>query len=927
MKPMRPAVQNRVGYAIAGAFIAGYLDLATVGVIGPLPLLLGAGLGYLFGRVRDLERSVEELQQARTRPAAPSPRPEAPGQPAPPATEAPGPAADSATGMPGWAAAAETPGTPSWPERGAPVSAAAAPPPEPVGRRPSPRGRDLGARIDAGVRAARRWLTTGNVPVKVGVIVSLFGVAFLLKYAVDRELIRFPIELRFLLVALAGVALMAIGWRLRMRVRVYALSLQGGGSGILYLTVFTALRLFGLLSPTTSFALLIALTVCTGALAVLQNARALATLGIVGGFLAPVLVSTGSGSHVVLFSYYLLLNAAILGVAWFRAWRELNLIGFVFTWLIGGWWGYEHYESAMFDTTEPFLILHFFFYQLVAVLFAWRQPPRLRGVVDGTLVFATPVIAGALQALLLADTEYGLAWSALAAAVFYAGMAAWLHRARPEAMRMLIEAFTALAVASATLAIPLAFDARWTSAAWALEGAALVWVGTRQQKRLPRLAGLLLAFGAGVAFLEHGWQSKAGWPLLNGNLLGGWLIALSALFCAQQLEKPVERFGKAWTLAARGTFVWGLAWWLGAGALEIDERLALRFEPAALAAFIAFSGVLLTVAAQRLHWSLARMASFVTVPLLWLVTAAYAGAGRHPLADLGWAAWPLALTVQYWILYRNERPDDTLAALAHPLTAALMAAVLMWELSWQLHRPGLGSAWSGAAASLVPGAMLLAMLWLVQQPRWPFPGRVSGYVRWVGAVLVALQWSAVFLFTFGTDGNPAPLPYVPLLNPADLASALALFMGFHWVRAVTNDEKADDRTRFRRALVALGAAAFAVSTLSLLRAVHHLADVDWDPDALFDSVIVQAALSVYWGVLAFLGMVAGARRARRWLWLLGAGLMGLVVIKLFVVDLGNTGTVARIVSFIGIGTLLLVVGYFAPVPPRGAEDKHDRPDV
>ena len=64
-------------------------------------------------------------------------------------------------------------------------------------------------------------------------------------------------------------------------------------------------------------------------------------------------------------------------------------------------------------------------------------------------------------------------------------------------------------------------------------------------------------------------------------------------------------------------------------------------------------------------------------------------------------------------------------------------------------------------------------------------------------------------------------------------------------------------------------------------------------------------------------MLLGARFARRNVWVGGAALMAVVVVKLFVVELGNAGTVGRVVSFLGVGALLLVVGYFAPAPPRG----------
>jgi len=106
-----------------------------------------------------------------------------------------------------------------------------------------------------------------------------------------------------------------------------------------------------------------------------------------------------------------------------------------------------------------------------------------------------------------------------------------------------------------------------------------------------------------------------------------------------------------------------------------------------------------------------------------------------------------------------------------------------------------------------------------------------------------------------------------------------------------------------------------------VRATHHLGDIVWRPHALFESVQVQSALSIYWAALGFGGMVWGARNTRRWVWIAGASLMVIVVLKLFFVDFGNTGTVARIVSFIGVGGLLVVVGYFAPAPPKLALDE------
>jgi uncharacterized membrane protein len=102
----------------------------------------------------------------------------------------------------------------------------------------------------------------------------------------------------------------------------------------------------------------------------------------------------------------------------------------------------------------------------------------------------------------------------------------------------------------------------------------------------------------------------------------------------------------------------------------------------------------------------------------------------------------------------------------------------------------------------------------------------------------------------------------------------------------------------------------------LLRTIHHWAAVPYRFDTLMGSVLVQTAFSIFWTSLALVLMFLAHRRAQRLLWFVGAGLMALVVVKLFTVDFSNIGGIERIVSFIGVGVLMLAVGYLAPLPPK-----------
>lgn len=793
----------------------------------------------------------------------------------------------------------------------------------------------------------RRWLFGGNTVVRAGIVILFFGVAFLLKFAAEHAV--FPLELRIAGVAAGAVALLVIGWRLRTRREDYALALQGAGVGLFYLTLFSTFRLYGLVPPFIALVAMVAVSGLSAALAVLQNSRALIAIAVTGGFLAPLLASTSSGNHVALFSYYAVLNLGIFTVAWFKAWRPLNLLGFFFTFSIGMAWGAKAYQAELFASSEAFLILFFLMFLAIAILFAHRQtpapgarnssavaPPAPTRIVDSTLVFGLPLVAFGFQAELTQGMPFALAYSALALSGIYLLLARWLFVRRNNDLRLLVESFLALGVIFATLAIPLALDARWTSASWALEGAAVLCIGIRQQRRLARAFGLLLQLAAALAFFnQDSLLAPSALPLLNAECLGALLIALSALFCAWQMqlhEDKVAAWEKRLTLAV---FVWGLAWWLMAGLNEANRWWVGGEMRSFALLFMAASAALFSRLQHRLNWAHARLPAVGLMAGLLLVFAGSAvdallRAQQHPLGHSGWLAWPLALLIHFRLLHHY---DDNLSppwfawfAWVHALGFWLLAALGAWELNWLAHYYGMTQdSWSAAAIVVVPGLLLFWASGKNAQTCWPLSRFAPSYLGW-GAWPIVIALAAWWLLTdISNSGNMAPLPYLPLLNPVDLGHVFVLLVGSKWVLQTGNRAgqlpplaTAPYPLHFRIALAAL---VFIWLNAMLLRSIHHWANVPYTLHDMQDSVLVQTALSLFWSLLALTLMLAATRRAWRSVWMLGAALMAVVVGKLFLVDLSSIGSVARIVSFIGVGLLMLLIGYVAPVPPPQKEEQ------
>lgn len=850
------------------------------------------------------------------------------------------------------------------------------------------------------------WFTKMHLMVQIGLLILFIGVAFLIKFVADQGLLS--IELRLMSAAVIGVGLTGIGWRLRNRAKTYGMALMGGGLAIDYLTTYGAL-LYTEFPPTLAFPLFVGLGIIGAVLAVLANAQILAFLSIAGAFLAPILASTGEGSHITLFSYYAIVNVGILALAWFKTWRSLNVVGYTFTMIVGLLWGLESYTSDLFASTEFFLIFFFLLYVLIAVLFAARKAVelteqsapryRLADAVDVTLVFGNPLAAFSIQSVLMQDVPYGMAISTFAAGVMYALLAV-LFVMRWRSFRPVAESFLFLAGLFIALSVPLTFEAQATAAVWAVMGLAWVWAGSNRNRTWQMLWGVLIQIGSALALI-----SSINWlypvetvAFVNGPYLGAVLIALAGYgsgylirrnASSVQIAADASELGDtpesgnapepdgaipvasaavedetvshgatsrlagalgsqiAWpALLAGGMTLWAHAWWFISGIVQVadfvSERDAEPYLFAAGLAFVAMSAGVTEWIGARLRWSTLRLPILLLMPALLLGVIAQTGLADWPLQNGGWYAWPIGLGVAIWALYRWDRfgtiPWFALSKSSEAVTegqAAKGAAerrtylhhlLGLWTVTWLLawigsYAIGLWSeadGWSGVAIIGVP----TLLVWIIQtwggRMAWPLGNRQSLYQKVGSSVMLCVGYLLIWGWNT-TSAATEPLPYLPLLNPADLIQIGFFVLAFVWVGRHLENTK-------RVAYWIAGIGAFFALNAGLARAVHHLLDVPYQFSLLADSSILQSLYAVAWSLLALVLMFQSHRKGEGWrsVWIGGAMVLALTVIKLFAIDLANSGTIARIVSFIGTGALIIVIAYFAPVPPRSGDLDDDK---
>jgi uncharacterized membrane protein len=389
-----------------------------------------------------------------------------------------------------------------------------------------------------------------------GVITVIVGVGFFLKYAYDNNLIG-PLG-RVVIAAVSGLIALAVGETTRRRgYEVVAKAVTALGFAILYAAVFSAYRFYALISPPPTFVLAILVTVAAMFYAISVNEVLVAFLSLLGGFLTPVIVSTGENLPLPLFSYVLILGVGAMLCAYYRKWRAVNALAFVGTFALYTGWFEKFYRPAM-RTTEGapeqitiamvWLGVFFAVYLLLPILSELVKRIKAKKE-DVLLVLANAaVVFYYLWTILFDKYRTSLAFCALGLCAAHLLMMSVVNRRYKEDLNLRL-VLLVIGLFFATIAIPLYLKMYAVAMAWAVEGVILAIIGLKYRSIWTQIGGAIAFLLSIGQLLKQLPMHNAAFQIVFNPAFGTWCFVSAAILVChiiyrrrRELEETLRGF-------------------------------------------------------------------------------------------------------------------------------------------------------------------------------------------------------------------------------------------------------------------------------------------------------------------------------------------------------------------------------------------------
>jgi len=373
-----------------------------------------------------------------------------------------------------------------------------------------------------------------NLINKIGIVITIIGVAIGAKYTIDNGLIS-PLT-RIILGYLAGIGLLGFGIKLKEKYENYSAVLVSGAMAIMYFITYAAFAFYALIPQVFAFGLMVFFTGFSVLAAISYNKQVIAHIGLVGAYAVPFLLSEGAGKVGVLFSYMAIINVGILFISIKKYWKPLYYVSFGLTWLMYSSWYISSYRATEhFGLALTFLSIFFVIFYIIFLAYKLFQKEKFE-LTDVLLLLANSFIFYGIGYVIL-DNDYtgkqllGLFTLFNAVVHFIVSMVIYKQKL---ANKNLLYIVSGLVLVFITIAIPVQLDGNWVTLLWAGEAALLFWIGRTKNVAIYEILSYPLMVLA-VYSIAQDWTTAYGkynfeilesriTPLLNINFLTSLLF-------------------------------------------------------------------------------------------------------------------------------------------------------------------------------------------------------------------------------------------------------------------------------------------------------------------------------------------------------------------------------------------------------------------
>lgn len=384
-----------------------------------------------------------------------------------------------------------------------------------------------------------------NLINKIGILILVLGISFFVKYAIDKDWINEPARVGVGI--LSGALVMGIAHRLKKNYASFSSVLVAGAISIFYFTIYIAFHEYKLFSQTVAFSIMAVITAFSALVSISYNRQELAILSLIGGFAAPFMLSTGSGNYVVLFTYIAILNIGILAMSYFKKWKIVTILAFIFTILLFGGWCITTIGSPKFSHTGAltFATLFYFIFSITIVLNNLKNKGTFSTIEYFILIANTFFFFGVGMLIL---SNWGSNFTGLFTLmlgvynIFYAAILYKKFGLDKNAVYLLI----GLALTFATLTIPIQFKGNQITLFWALEAVLLFWLSQKSKINSFKLGAVAVQILALISLCMD-WKryfntTEEFSVLINPLFIAGFMVSLSLFFTYWLLRKEKEDF-------------------------------------------------------------------------------------------------------------------------------------------------------------------------------------------------------------------------------------------------------------------------------------------------------------------------------------------------------------------------------------------------